>query len=157
MDSPDMAGDSWIRTPAKAVDTNALTAALRRYHLRPDGDVWSWITGFERLITRDEQQWFLSHRDFTNQSEEDAFRWDEFEQMSLDAAGDDSAWKKSITGFWERHLPLYLDVRSGYRALVVRVSNGVGVGIFESVEPEFEEVTPFATSLVEMQRLVFGQ
>jgi hypothetical protein len=39
---------------------------------------------------------------------------------------------------------------------VVRVSNGVGAGIFESVEPEFEEVTPFAASLVEMQSLVFG-
>jgi hypothetical protein len=93
MDSLDTAGDSWIRTPGKAVDTNALTAVLHRYHLRPDGDVWSWITGFERLITRDEKQWFLSHRDFTNPCKEDAFRWDEFEKMSLEAAGDDSVWK----------------------------------------------------------------
>ncbi len=157
MDSLDTAGESWIRTPAKVVDTNALTAVLRRYNLRPDGDVWAWIIGFEQLVTRDEQQWFLSHRDFTKQSEEDAFRWNEFEQMSLEAAVDDLAWKKSITGFWDRHLPLYIDVRSGYRVLVVRVANGVGAGIFESVEPEFEELTPFAGSFVEMQRLVFGQ
>jgi hypothetical protein len=147
----------WSKVPATRFEETALREVLHRYRLRPDGEVWRWITSFDRLITRDEQQWFLSHRDFTDRPPSGEFRWNEYELMSLDAAGDDDEWKARIDGFWTQHLPLYLDVGDCYRALVARISQGSCVGIFESIEPEFEEVTPFAASIDEMLLLILGQ
>ncbi len=147
---------SWIRTSPCAVDTVRLSAVLGRYALGPEAQVWSWITSFDRLIAQDERQWFLSHRDFTNADPESAFRWDEFEQMSLDAAGEDQAWRDAIGRFWRQHLPLYVDVRSGYRTLLARIEQGECIGIYDSLEPAFEEVSLFAESIDEMHRRIVG-
>ncbi len=150
-------GHLWIRDPVSHVDADALAAVLSRYRLRRDSDVWQWITSFDRLITRDEKQWFLSHRDFIQASAPEAFAWNEYELMSLEAAEEDSDWKANICRFWDQHLPLYLDVRSDYRALVARIADGHAVGIFESMGPDFEEVTLIADSIAVMRQLILEQ
>ncbi len=155
MPKSEESGSQWIRTPVNGVDSARLSAVLGRYDLRKDSRVWSWITSFDRLVASDEQQWFLSHLDFTNPDLDSAFRWDEFEQMSSEAAAEDQKWRAAIDRFWRQHLPLYLDVRSGYRSLLARIDQGECCGIYESIEPEFEEVTLFASSIDEMQRLLF--
>lgn len=147
----------WIRESATNVDVDSLSSVLSRYRLSSGGDVWQWITSFDRLITRDEKQWFLSHLDFTRKSQPGEFVWNEYEVMSLEAAEDDRDWKDSIALFWSNHLPLYMDVRSGYRALVARISRGDCHGVFESIGPEFEDVTLVASSISDMCRLMLSE
>ena len=63
----------------------------------------------------DETGWFLCIDDF-NGTSDSAYTWNEFEQISLQAAEDshDEEWKRSIIQFWDDHLPIFLSVRSGY-------------------------------------------
>ncbi|AXL12567.1 hypothetical protein DXT68_10730 [Microbacterium foliorum] len=92
-----------------------------------------WASSFSLLANVDETVWFLSRDDYSTGAD-GAFAWNEYEQLSLQAATtDDEA--AAISRFWTRHLPLLLSVRNGYEYLAVRDDGAVVHG----AEPEFEE------------------
>lgn len=101
-------------------------------HTAPE-TVVRWVSSFSLLSNADETVWFLARPDYSTGAE-DAFAWNECEQLSIQAATtDDEA--AAVSRFWRRHLPILLSVRSGYEYLAVRDDGAVVHG----AEPEFEE------------------
>lgn len=126
----------WVLEASTDADTK-LPDALR--DAPPELVVWA--TSFARLSSADDAVWFLSAGDYRDPVTE-AFAWNAFEQMSLDAAAND-AQRAEITRFWRRHWPLVLSVRGHYAYLAMR-DDGV---IVHGEEPEFEETTVIAPEL----------
>ncbi|MFJ2369783.1 hypothetical protein [Microbacterium sp. NPDC087665] len=93
----------------------------------------AWVSSFSLLSSADETVWFLSSDDYSSEAQ-GAFAWNEFEQLSIQAAttADEAA---AVSHFWEHHLPILLSVRNGYEYLAVRDDGAVVHG----TEPEFEE------------------
>ena len=60
-------------------------------------------------------EWFLCEEGY-RQEDPDAFRWDECERISLEAARDmlDEEEEKRVTAFWDGVLPFFLSVGNGY-------------------------------------------
>jgi hypothetical protein len=90
-------------------------------------------------------EWFLCEADYAGTSGS-AFRWDEWERMSLEAAGDDSRLAAHVRAFWDAYLPFMLSVRDGYAYYAVRtVADGFG-RVVMGREPEFENASVMAES-----------
>lgn len=85
---------------------------------------------------REETVWLLCAEDY-NGWKGDAFRWDEWERLSLDSAAGDPVWEAEIRRFWESHLPIALSVEGGCYAYYA-VSTADGSIVYGS-GPEFEE------------------
>ena len=72
-----------------------------------------------------------------------AWQWNEWELLSLEAAGNDAAWKDEIRKFWDGHLPVFLSLESGYAYYAISIKEG---SIVYGSEPEFEECQTVADS-----------
>ena len=95
--------------------------------------------------------WFLCESDYSGTSESD-FRWNEWELMSLNTAGDDTDWAADISDFWDKHLPIVLSVKGDYAYLAIRM-NGEGEGaVVKGFAPEFESPMLLASSYPEFLR-----
>lgn len=94
-------------------------------------------------------EWFLCEEGY-RQEDPDAFRWDELEHISLDAARDmmDEEEEKRVTAFWDGVLPFFLAVGSGYEYYGFDLTGRFGPagGVIHGWEPVFEEAEPFAES-----------
>lgn len=102
------------------------------------------------LVTPDETGWFNCKSDFEGSSDS-AFKWNELEVMSLQAAGSDESWKQRIRQFWDKHLPIFMSVKGGYSFYALDTSNGT---VEYGYEPEFEEVESVASSFLEFLELI---
>lgn len=110
-------------------------------------DYLAFLHEVERYVSPDEQTWFICEADF-NGPLESAFKWNEFEMLSLEAAAGDSAWQSEITAWWEHHLPIVMSVKDGYSFYAIDLTTDSGA-IVRGFEPEFEEVDHIADSFGE--------
>lgn len=118
----------WTCEPPTSTDDD-VPSALRT----ASEAVIRWVSSFSLLSNADETVWFLSRDDYSPETVS-TFAWNEWEQLSIQAAtSDDEAL--AVSRFWERHLPILLSVRNGYEYLAVRDDGTVVHGM----EPEFEE------------------
>ena len=99
---------------------------------------------FERVISSDEKTWFLCSKEYNNISEI-AFKWNEFEELSLEVAEGDDEWKEEIKQWWNKKLPIIMSVRDGYSFFAIDLENDCG-NIVKGEEPEFEETEIVASS-----------
>ena len=94
-------------------------------------------------------EWFLCEENY-RQQDPDAFRWNEPELISLDAARDmgDEEEEQRVTGFWDGVLPFFLSVGSGYEYYGFDLLGRFGPagGVIHGWEPVFEDAEPFAGS-----------
>lgn len=118
----------WTYEPAKFAEDD-VPPPLRT----ASESVIHWVSSFSALSNSDETTWFLSRDDYSS-GEEDAFAWNEYEQLSVRTATTEEE-AGAIARFWERHTPILLSVRNGYEYLAVRDDGAVVHG----AEPEFEE------------------
>ncbi|WP_051662564.1 MULTISPECIES: hypothetical protein [unclassified Microbacterium] len=119
-------------------------------HTAPE-TVVDWASSFSQLSNADETVWFLSRHDYSSGAE-DAFAWNEFEQLSIQAATtDDEA--VAVARFWKRHLPVLLSVRDGYEYLAVRDDGAVVHG----TEPEFEEAVVVFSQFEDLLRYIIAR
>lgn len=102
----------------------------------------AFLALFSELSSPDETQWFLSWADYAG-TNDSAFAWDEFRQISLDAAIDTNQHAQ-LVAFWEQHLPFFIRVRDGYEFLAIRRDDGA---VVHGAEPEFEATTLVAAGL----------
>ena len=113
----------------------------KRYPNCPQG--WlDFIAAAGELTSGDEQIWFLCAKDYMPQKH-GAFPWNEWERLSLEAAGDDPAWRREILQFWDGHLPIILSVKGGYSYYAIAMEDG---SVVHGCEPEFEECSFAAPS-----------
>ena len=114
----------------------------------------SWlefIRQFSLCANKEFTKWFITFEDFG----EEGFRWNEFEQISLEAADDDTEWRKQVTDFWDKHLPVFMSVEGEYEYYAVNVESGQVVFGFE---PEFEEPETAADSFEDfIGKIVTGE
>lgn len=112
----------------------------------------TFVSSFSACVRSDEMAWFLCIEDFSKQGDA-IFRWNEFERMSLQVAieQNDAEWQRSITEFWDNHLPICLSVADGYEYHAIRISDGF---IVHGTEPEFEETMDVAPSFVQFIEMV---
>jgi hypothetical protein len=96
-------------------------------------------------VNPEETAWFLCEADFYN-TDESAFRWNEWELISLEAAGDDSTLKSEILSFWDHHFPFMLSVTNGYSYYAIDTSPAHFGRVVMGLEPAFEEVDVVAES-----------
>jgi len=103
-----------------------------------------FLCHIDTCINSDETIWFLGIDDFQKQ-DEDAFRWNEFEMISLQSAIDDNdiKWQNEIKCFWDNHLPICISIDGEYEYYAIRMNDGV---VVHGIEPEFEETTEIAIS-----------
>lgn len=106
-----------------------------------------FLSVVEYCVAPDEQTWFIGEAEFNNSSES-AFRWNEFEILSLEAAADDSNWQAEIMAWWDHHLPIVMSVEDGYSFYAIDLTTDSGA-IVRGFEPEFEEVEKVADSFGE--------
>lgn len=125
-----------------------------RYKYIP-GDWIDFIQCFKVIANGADNIWFNLPGDFENSGNDDAFRWNEFELISLEAAGDDEDWQAEIRGFWDNYLPVVMSVADGYHYYAIGIRTG---GIFEGREPEFEEIEIVAPSFTDfIENIISGK
>lgn len=95
----------------------------------------NFMDGLSCCCTADETTWFLTAKDYEPQPE-DHFQYNEFEQISLDAAKGDDALLFTITQFWNQHFPIMISVANGYEYHAISLNSGK---IITGYEPEFED------------------
>ena len=119
--------------------------ALRRRY--PAAEQWlSWIGGVKSAVSGDEAVGLLCAEDYAGQSAT-AFRWNEWELLSLESAEGDPAWEAEIRRFWDLHLPIVMSVAGGrYSYHALSAADGA---VVSGGEPEFEACERTAGSLRE--------
>ena len=117
----------------------------------------SWVefvSTVKSMIREDERAWFLCTEDYDVQGDK-AWQWNEWELLSLEAAGNDASWKDEIGKFWDGHLPVFLSLKSGYAYYAVSIEEG---SIVYGSEPEFEECQTVADSFEDfMKKVISGE
>ena len=107
------------------------------------------LAGFLRRVTScvnaAETAWFLCEADFCGTSGA-AYRWDEWERLSLDAAGGDARWSAEVRAFWDAHFPFLCSVGDGYGYYAILMSGDGFGGVVAGREPEFEQAEVVAAS-----------
>lgn len=81
-----------------------------------------------------------------------AYAWNEWEQQSLEAAGEDEGLARSIRAFWDRHLPILMSVKSGYAHFSLDMET---LRVVQGEEPECEDASPLASSIDEVLQMIF--
>lgn len=136
----------WTCEPSLSTEDGVASAL----HTAPE-TVVDWASSFSQLSNGDETVWFLSRHDYSTGTE-DAFAWNEFEQLSIQAATTDDELV-AVARFWERHLPILLSVRGGYEYLAVRDDGAVVHG----TEPEFEEAAVAFSHFEDLLRYIIAR
>jgi hypothetical protein len=133
------------RGPSAATLREAVPA---RYKNVPDG-VLNFLAAVEGAVSTDETAWFLNADDYADKGTM-AFRWNEWERISLAAVEGDSQAEARVVSFWDAHFPLLISVRGEYAHFAVAVAGPVVFGR----EPEFEEVTAICASFADFLELI---
>jgi hypothetical protein len=115
-----------------------------RYPRLPDSLV-EFLSGLKQCVDRSQTTWFLCQCDYEGRSGS-AFRWDEWEQLSLDAARGEAGDIAEIRAFWDSHFPILFSVHSGYAYHAVCTAADKFGQIVEGYEPAFEEALVVADS-----------
>lgn len=103
---------------------------------------------FDLCANETDDTWFLSYKDYNNQTDS-AFPWNEFENQSLDAAEADQI--DGVKQFWECHLPILMSVKNGYQYIAIGIGEQHANKIFYGREPEYEEAVLVANSFAEFK------
>jgi hypothetical protein len=106
----------------------------------------NFFCSFSLCVNPNEKQWLLSSHDY-NENSNFVYKWNEFELLSLDAAGNDEEWKQEIINFWNRHLPIFQSVEGEYFYLAIEITSTGSGEIVIGHEPDFEEVDTFARNI----------
>lgn len=125
---------------------------LARYKRLPQ-DFLDFISKFSNIINAGENMWLLTAKDYLV-DDDDAYRWNEFELMSLDWMDDDKEGKAEITAFWDNFLPIFMSVAGDYHYYAINIKTGE---IFEGWSPEFEEPQIAAPSFTEFIERVISR
>lgn len=109
-----------------------------RYSNLPD-DYLAFLKTYSLLTNHSDTTWFNSITDFNETNDENDFKWNEFEILSLDACDGDVENQQVVKNFWNQHLPIILSVKKGYAYFALHVSEENFGKIYYGQEPEFEE------------------
>ncbi|MFS0841079.1 SMI1/KNR4 family protein [Paenibacillus sp. 1P03SA] len=145
--------NGWDITEKSGSPLNLDSSIITRYKEIPK-EYLDFLSVVDTCVTPDEKTWFICENEFNNSSD-GAFKWNEVELLSLEAAMDDSNWKSEITTWWDRYLPIVMSVDGGYSFYAMDVTNDKGA-IVRGCEPEFEEAEKIANTFEEFLALIMS-
>lgn len=122
----------------------------RRYDL--DEQYIELLKIFKRIISPDEKMCFLCCDEYNEESDL-AFKWNEFERLSLESAQEDHEWQAEITEWWDSKFPIIISVKDGYSYYAIDMKENRGK-VVKGEEPEFEQAEIIAESFYEFLELV---
>lgn len=124
-----------------------------RYTRYPESWV-RFVSIVKSMVRKDEKAWFLCANDYDMQ-EDKTWQWNEWELLSLEAAENDAVWKDEIRKFWNKHLPIFLSLESGYAYYAISMKDS---SVVYGTEPEFEECDTVANSFEDfMEKVICGR
>jgi len=126
---------------------------LNRYPKLPS-ELVDFLSDLSVCTNADETSWFLCESDFSATGSS-AFRWNEWELLSIKAAGGDAEVIAEVAAFWDTHFPIMLSVHSGYAFHAVCTNEECFGQVVEGFEPEFEDARPVANSFGEFLPTLF--
>ena len=101
----------------------------------PAPAAWAaFIAPVSECVSGDGKVRFLTFEDY--QTQRDGFRWNEPELRSTEAAGNDHEMRAAVTGFWNYHLPIVLNVAGDYTYYAIDTQFG---SVVCGTAPEYEE------------------
>jgi len=112
-----------------------------------------FLNSIKQMISPNEKTWFLCEDEYNDNSEL-AFKWNEFELISLEAAEGDDDWKSEIKSWWNNKLPIVMSVDGGYSFYAIDFCNGES--IVKGYDPEFEETELVAKNVEEFLKLIMN-
>lgn len=123
-----------------------------RYNM--DNEHKEFLSYFRRIISPDEKTCFLCCDEYNDRSDL-AFKWNEFELLSLEVAQDDNEWAEEIRQWWNAKLPIIISVKDGYSFYAIDMKD-CKRKIVRGEEPEFEETEIIANSFNEFLELIIS-
>ncbi len=108
------------------------------------------------LSNQDHNVWFISIEDY-NGTSDSAFAWNEFEQLSLEAAEGSLTPqndKTEIRAFWDYCLPIAFSVKATYQYLALDLHPDNYGQIVLGNEVEFEKVVPVCQDIMTLFELL---
>ena len=133
----------WSVRPNAATEPLLPPPVQARYPRLPD-ELTSFLAALEACVNAEETVWFLCREDY-RRADADAFRWNEFELMTLEGE-EDVALQQQVRGFWDRHFPFMLAVHSDYDYLAVSLDEQSYGAIVHGCGPSFDETSLVAPS-----------
>ena len=130
---------------------NLNTYILERYNNIPN-EYLEFLYRVEHCISPDETSWLLCEGEYNGTSDIE-FVWNEFENISLEAADDEEEFEKYVRDFWNNHLPIFMNVKNEYSFFAIDL-NDRNYSVVYGYEPEFEEVNIIASNFEEFLELL---
>ncbi len=118
-----------------------LPARIRARYSWVPAEILAVLEGMTEAVNHSETAWLLSAAATLRGGR---YRWNEWELVSLEAAGSDLDWANEISAFWDSHFPFLLSVKDGYAYFAIRQAPGFPV--VYGREPEFEQTEAIAGS-----------
>ncbi|MCH5205630.1 MAG: hypothetical protein J1F09_01670 [Oscillospiraceae bacterium] len=115
-------------------EKRGLPEAVRERYKYIPAEWVDFIGCFNVCINGENNLYFQLAEDFEEQ--DNGFRWNEFEMISLEAAKGDEEWTANIREFWDNYLPIAVSVGGDYHYYAIGIKTGE---VFDGWEPEFEE------------------
>lgn len=113
-----------------------------------------FLEEFQSIISPDQQTWFLCEDDY-NSISDSKFSWNEFEQLSLEAASGDDVWKQEIALWWNNNFPIIISVCGIYSFYAIDMNSQA---IVKGTEPEFESTKKIAANFKEfLDMVIYGE
>jgi len=124
---------------------------IERYKNIPD-DYLDFLQQFTQITNKDNTVWFNSIEDYSGNTDA-AFKWNEFESLSLEAFEGDEEETHNITVYWDNHIPVIVSVKT-YEYLAICLGADNYGKIVHGEEPEFEESSVVCSSFEELVDLL---
>lgn len=111
---------------------------------------FEFIINFIDIVNSTDDMWFLTCENFLD----DVWSYNEFENISLEAANGDETWSTEIKEFWDNNMPIIMSVGGDYQYFAIELDSGK---VVQGWEPEFESPSVVAESFVEfLDKLIAG-
>ncbi|MGH4124396.1 MAG: SMI1/KNR4 family protein [Clostridium sp.] len=133
---------------------NLCNEATGKYKVIPY-EYLKFLKQIKQCISSSEKSWFLCEEEY-NGGADIEFKWNEFENLSLEAAKDDVEWKSEIQKWWDRYFPILMSVDNGYSFYAIDMESEKGLIVYGS-EPEFEEVDIVADNFMEFLEMIVNK
>lgn len=146
--------NGWDITDKYEYELNLNDSITLRYKEIPEVYL-EFLKRVKKCITPSEKTWFICEDEYNNNSDI-AFKWNEFEVLSLEVAENDDEWKVEITSWWDKYLPIVMSVDDGYSFYAIDLTNDIGA-IVQGYEPEFEEVEKIANNIEDFFELIISK
>ena len=103
---------------------------------------FEFISHFADIMNSTDDLWFLTCENFLD----GVWSYNEFENISLEAADGDEEWSEDIKAFWDNNLPIIMSIGGDYHYYAIELDSGK---VVQGWEPEFESTFEVAESFVE--------